>query len=211
MDWNRIFKNYVDIKSCDKIYSFCNEKENWELELKHIFLHNNKSEMFILIDVTQDVINLFKSYNVSINDNQYTPGQYELLLKDIIKNWENKVLNYLNFELEDDNNRNIIKYNITLIILCCKEKMSEEILNNSNSIMNEEHSTCICRKIFMFDENDYEEELNYLPFYFEKIKKENSLEVEQLEKELRKTLDEAAEFSKEVLVYLEEVKNDNNR
>lgn len=210
MEWIEIFKNYIDIKSNEKIFSFCNEDEEWKLELKHIFLHKNKSEMFILLDVTENIDKLFENYNIDINENQYTSDQYELLLKKIIKGWEEKVLNYLNFELDDDSNKNIIKYNITLIILCCNEKMSEEVSNNVNSIMNEEHSTYICRKIFMFDKNNYEEELNYIPFYFEKIKNQNSLEVEQLEKELKKTLDDAEKFSTEVLLYLEEVKNDNN-
>ena len=85
-----------------------------------------------------------------------------------------------------------LKYNITLLIFCFREKIgNKKDLNETNSIIKEERSTSVCRKIFIFDEKN---ELNYLPFYFETINNNSSDESIILENELNQKIHEVKEY-----------------
>ena len=58
MNWDEIFKDYIEVKNDEKkIYSFCDKNDNWMPELQHIFLHNTESEMFILLDLKKAIKN----------------------------------------------------------------------------------------------------------------------------------------------------------
>lgn len=124
MNWDEIFKDYIEVKNDEKkIYSFCDKNENWMPELQHIFLHNTESEMFILLDLKNNLIDLFSLYDIKINDNGVIDDDlYQLLLKKIISNWEDSILRFINFEWDNEIKRKYLKYNITLLIFCFREK-----------------------------------------------------------------------------------------
>lgn len=194
MNWDEIFKDYIEVKNDEKkIYSFCDKNENWIPELQHIFLHNTESEMFILLDLKNNLIDLFSLYDIKINDNGVIDDDlYQLLLKKIISNWEDSILRFINFEWDNEIKRKYLKYNITLLIFCFREKIgNKKDLNETNSIIKEERSTSVCRKIFIFDEKN---ELNYLPFYFETINNNSSDESIILENELNQKIHEVKEY-----------------
>lgn len=212
MEWNEIFRGYNDIKKDqNKIYSFCTEDDNWLPELQHVFLHETQSEMFILVDITKNIEKLLKSYNITYEDSNKVDmknSEYQFLLEKVIKNWEQLILNFINFEWDNEEKRKFLKYNITLIILCCREKIdNESILSKTNAIIREERSTSVCRKIFIFNEDD---ELNYLPFYFENIKNSSSIESITIEIELKKLVKETKSYLYELSKYEVEKSNDEN-
>ncbi|WP_294359040.1 hypothetical protein [uncultured Clostridium sp.] len=197
MEWEEIFKDYTDIMQNEHITSFCDEEDNWLLELKHIFLHETKSEMFLLLDLSKNIEKLYINYNIDT---------YEKLLTTIISTWEESVLNYINFDLEDEKISRILKYNITLIILCKKDMLGKNSLTESSPVIQEEKSTSICRKIFIFNDKDnLEHELNYLPFYFGEVENKNRRELEELEDELKIICDEAEKYLNNLMKDSDEV------
>ncbi|HBI7086937.1 TPA: hypothetical protein K8M77_002505, partial [Clostridium perfringens] len=88
MEWIKIFKNYTDIKEKVLIYSFCDKEGKWFPELEHIFLHNTKSEMFIVIDLTKKISEISNFYNERYGQ---VCNKYEKLIEIIIKNWEKSI------------------------------------------------------------------------------------------------------------------------
>ncbi|EIA17662.1 hypothetical protein ACSW9Z_05040 [Clostridium perfringens] len=205
MEWIKIFKNYTDIKEKVLIYSFCDKEDKWFPELEHIFLHNTKSEMFIVIDLTKKISEISNFYNERYGQ---VCNKYEKLIEIIIKNWEKSILTYLNFEVEYEEKIEFLKYNITLVIICEKQKIENQQILESNKILKEEKSTNICRKIFIFNEKDsLLSELNYLPFYFDDIKHTDSDRVIALEDELDMIVKEATIF----LENLDKSQNEENK
>ena len=164
---------YEDIKKTGElIKSFCDGNSNWLEGLKHIYLHKNHGEMFIVFDmIGKEKPNILKR----------------------IKEIEECVLTYINFEWEEVKKYKYIKYNITLIIRC-----NSVDLGGNNIIIKEEKSTTICRKIFLFDDKNEEEELNYLPFYFSKLKKVQTSKLETIYKRLNLKFEEATVFLKKI-------------
>lgn len=187
-----IFVNYEDLKTLDhKIRAFSDEKDEWMPELKHIFLHTKHSEMYLVVE---------KKENELANS-----------LDQLIMNWEERVLEYLNFECTDLKTRKYLKYNVTLIVLCIPDKNVVE--ENRKVFIKEEKSTNICRKIFLFCDNMgtvLEEELKYLPFYIESIKTEETgeAEINDLRKSLTSFMREATDYLDELDKKQEEKKHD---
>ncbi len=177
-----IFKNYDDLKLFDKkIRAFSNDNNEWVPELKNIYLHKTHSEMYIVIE--SKATELIESLN------------------ELVEQWEERVLEYLNFEYTDLRTKKYLKYNVTLIILCICEKPVVE--NDRGAFIKEEKSTNICRKIFLFCDNSGRisaEELKYLPFYIESIKVDKKREEEINEKRnlISDLMKEAKEYLKEL-------------
>lgn len=212
MNWNEVFKEYKNIKLDNaKIDSFCDVNGNWLVELKYVFLHNTESEMFIVLDLKENLENLFRIYDIEYETEDEQCIKYNLyrnFLKKVISKWENLILNFINFEWDNEIKRKYIKYNISLIILCSKESIiKDEVLNQKNTIIKEERSTNICRKIFIFDEDS---EQNYLPFYFENINNNFNIRSAIIEKELEKKLKEVKEYLEELSESEGEKDNDTN-
>jgi translation elongation factor EF-1beta len=134
--------------------------------LKTVFVHKTGNEMFLILDcVKLDFVKI----------------------KAVCKEWEEKVLNFVNFGKEFRENIEFLKYNITLLILC-KDKNG----NIDDDLRFEmEKSTIICRKIFLLCDdtgNILNNEKIIIPFYFEPIKTVKNSKTEELERELKSSL-----------------------
>jgi hypothetical protein len=178
-----IFKDYDDLKiNNKKIRAFSDENNEWLQELRNIFLHKTHSELYIVIE--KNIVELSNDLNK------------------IVALWEERVLEYLNFEYDDLKTKKYLKYNVTLIVLCIGEKNIEG--TDRRAFIKEEKSTNICRKIFLFCEDSGTiptAELKYLPFYLESIKVDEKREEELMEKRdlLNGLIKEAKEFLRELL------------
>lgn len=183
---------YTDIKKEDaRIEAFCNDDKEWMPELKYIYLHKTYSEMYLIINIG----NLSDSKHIS----------------ETIKEWEIRILEYLNFEFKNEGKKQFLMYNITLILLCVSYSSQE--LDDREHIIKEEKSTNICRKIFLFCDKDYnlkKEELKYLPFNLKSLILDEEIMKERVQKkeELNALMKEAVEYLKELEEEKQEECND---
>lgn len=174
----KVFVDYEDIKNDnERIYAFCDENEEWVQELEHLYLHKSGSELYVVISLEK---------TLSLDE-----------IENIIDNWETRVISYFNFYLKDKEKKEFLKYNTTLLLILKCEKA--ERYDERCEIIKEEKSTQICRKIFLFsDENGNvnEDELKYLPFYIQTINIEQSLKDKNMSEkaELLKLVREAKEI-----------------
>lgn len=170
---------YIDIKDMNDVESFRDDRGNLLEGLEHIYLRNNYAELFLVFNMT---------------------SLTRKTIKTRIKEIEECTLTYINFEWQDEKTYKYIKYNTTLIIRC-----NSELWGENNSIIKEEKSTTICRKIFLFEDKDKEMELNYLPFYFTELKNSESLELKNLYEDLIIDMKKASDFLEKIRA--EEIKN----
>lgn len=134
--------------------------------LKAVFIHNTKSEMFLILN--------WMNYDIES-------------IKNVCDKWENKVLEFVNFGNEYRQFIKWLKYNISLLILC-KDEIGDI---DDNYRYQTEKSTQVCRKIFLLCNDRGEiidDEKSIIPFYFEPIKTIDSKEKDELEKQLEELL-----------------------
>lgn len=163
---------YIEIKSTDEnSIKFFLEEEN-ELEkkykkpLKTVFMHKTFNEMYLILDC------------IELNLKQ---------IKELLIEWENVVLSYVNFGEEFLENKKFLRYNIVITILCRDFPQNEDDIFRYEI----EKSKNICRKIFILvDEKGKVVDSNktMLPFYFKPIEDlKNSIE-EEYENKLKNIL-----------------------
>lgn len=163
---------YIEIKSTDEnSIKFFLEEEN-ELEkkykkpLKTVFMHKTFNEMYLILDC------------IELNLKQ---------IKELLIEWENVVLSYVNFGEEFLENKKFLRYNIVITILCRDFPQNEDDIFRYEI----EKSKNICRKIFILvDEKGKVLDSNktMLPFYFKPIEDlKNSIE-EEYENKLKNIL-----------------------
>jgi len=144
------------------------EEKEWRYEepLKAVFIHKTKHEMFLVLDCRKVELDHIKS---------------------LCEEWENKVLNFVNFGKEYRQSINYLKYNISLLILC----IDIEGYKDDEFRFETEKSTRICRKIFLLCNKDghiLKDDEVMLPFYFEPLQEVNDTKTQQLESELSELL-----------------------
>lgn len=171
-----------DYKLIEEFLDEClqGEELRYHEPLKSVFIHKTKNEMFLILDCL--------AYDWE------TVGR-------ICEQWEEKVLSFINFGQEFRENIEFLMYNISLIILCKKE-----ILSNNSVLYENEKSVTICKKLFLScDDNGkvVDEDKTIIPFYFEPIKYYTTHETAQLEEEMKDLLPQEIElksiFKKETL------------
>lgn len=163
---------YIEIKSTDdnSIKFFLDEENELEKKykkpLKTVFMHKTFNEMYLILDC------------IELNLNQ---------IKELLIEWENAVLSYVNFGEEFLENKKFLRYNIVITILCRDFPQNEDDIFRYEI----EKSKNICRKIFILvDENEKVLDSNktMLPFYFKPIEDlKNSIE-EEYENKLKNIL-----------------------
>lgn len=146
-----------------------NQSVKYVEPLIYVYLHKLGKEMFLILDcINYD----FKQ------------------IDEVCKMWEAKVMAFINFhKFSKDNEdiKNYLKYNISLIILCQDELKNED----DHYRYKTEKSLVICRKVFIICNEEGEIAKNNdikIPFYFEPINKLESEETIQLEGELNDLL-----------------------
>ena len=159
---NNEYKN-IDSFSDDLVEG---KKRKYSEPLTEVFIHKTKNEMFLVLDCLDLDVDL---------------------IKNVCDEWEDKVLNFVNFDKEFRNEMEFLKYNISLIILC-KDEIGDE---DDNYRFEAEKSIKICRKLFLICKN--KEEINeddkaIMPFYFESIESFDNCKIEEVERELEKLL-----------------------
>lgn len=134
--------------------------------LKAVFIHNTKSEIFLVFNCLD----------------------YDLeAIKSICEEWERKIICFINFGKEYRDRIPYLKYEISLIILCKNDKGSID----DNFRFETEKSLKICRKIFLFCNTEgkiNEDDRPIIPFYLAPVEKIDNKETEELEKKLENLL-----------------------
>lgn len=135
-----------------KIEEFCNEDGSVPEELKEIYLFCNKAnvacELLLVLDIGK---------------------KQEQEIKPFCKEWNERILSFLNFGAlpgQEQQSLYLLKYNVIQILL------SDFMIEISDSVLSEEKSTDISRKIFIsVDENGsiVENDRFMLPFYFDQL------------------------------------------
>lgn len=150
-------KDYQEIE----IEFFKNPEGKYLEPIAKIFLHNSKNEMYIILNC----------YEMSIES-----------IKNAVISMEKEIVSFVNFS-DEIVERNYIKYNMNLLLLC-KEVEDEK------GLFEIENSKQVCRKIIIniVDNNETKkikkEDASILPFYFNEIQQVKSHEVMSIEEEL---------------------------
>lgn len=172
MNLKDFFKyEYIEIKSTDEnSINFFIEEENeppkYKKPLKAVFMHKTFNEMYLILDCI----------NLKVTE-----------IKELLVEWENTVLSYVNFGEEYIENKEFLKYNIVITILCSDLPQNEDDIFRYEI----EKSKNICRKIFILVDEEGEvldSNKTMLPFYFKPIEDlKNSIE-EEYENNLKNIL-----------------------
>ncbi|MBX4266783.1 hypothetical protein [Clostridium estertheticum] len=147
-------KDYYEVE----IESFKNSEGIYIEPIAKIFLHNSKNEMYIILSC----------YDMVIGS-----------VKDAVASMEKEIISFVNFSDEIDD-REYMKYNINLLLLCKEVK-------NELGLFEIEKSKQVCRKIIMNISDNKKikkEDASILPFYFNEIQQVKSEEAISVEKEL---------------------------
>ncbi|MBU3156337.1 hypothetical protein [Clostridium estertheticum] len=142
------------------------EKRKYSEPLVEVFIHKTKSEMFLVLDC----------FDLDVG-----------LIEKICDEWQDRVLNFVNFGKEYRDRMEFLKYNISLIILC-----KNEIGNKDDNFRFEaEKSIKICRKLFLICNNKGEinnDDKAMIPFYFAAVEPFDNDKIEKMERELENLL-----------------------
>lgn len=152
-----------------KIDAFINESQvEYTKPLEDIFIHDTKNEMFLVLNCLNiDYIHI----------------------KELCKEWEYKILNFVNIGTELRDHIKYLKYEITLLILCTDNKTNTDDNYRSET----EKSLNICRKVFILCDKDgsvLENNWPIIPFYFSSIVQNNNGRITELERDLQHLIPE---------------------